>query len=163
MSSRGRHRRGPTPARGWQPLVRARRVVPDQVREFAELAGVEIPDEMWTNDRYRVIVRRDDDGHVSCISITRWDHKPVHDWRDCHAIKNQLAGPEVEALELYPAESRLVDTANTAWLWVLPPGARLPFGFEDRLVLDADADLQIGQSQRPLASHAAEGDCTTTS
>jgi hypothetical protein len=36
----------------------------------------------------------------------------VHDWRDLQRIKNQLVGPECEAVELYPAESRKVDTAN---------------------------------------------------
>lgn len=51
------------------------------------------------------------------ISIKRIDKAPVHDWRHFQEIKNMLIGPEFEAVELYPAEDRVVDTANQYHLW----------------------------------------------
>jgi hypothetical protein len=90
--------------------------------------------ELWASDLYVVLVDRDIDGNVERLSIRRQDRRPVRDWRDMQRIKNQIAGPEVEAVELFPPQSRLVDSANQYWLWCLPPGATLGFGFEDRLV-----------------------------
>lgn len=72
---------------------------------------------------------------ITHLSIKRRDREPMmHDWRELQRIKNALLGPEREAVELYPAESRLVDTANQYHLWALPVGAQFPFGFTDRLV-----------------------------
>jgi hypothetical protein len=45
-------------------------------------------------------------------------------------IKNQVVGQEWEALELYPAESRLLDPSNLFILWAYPA---IPIGkFEGR-------------------------------
>jgi hypothetical protein len=46
-------------------------------------------------------------------------------------IKNELSGTATEAVELYPAESRLADTANQYHLWCVEPGVHFPFGFND--------------------------------
>jgi hypothetical protein len=61
--------------------------------------------------------------------IRRHDWQPVSDWRDKQAIKNQIAGPESEAIELYPAEARVFDYANWAHLWLMPGGEAFPFGY----------------------------------
>ena len=37
-------------------------------------------------------------------------------------IKNEVFGPDREAVQLFPAEDRLVDTANEYWLYVYPIG-----------------------------------------
>lgn len=103
------------------------------------------PDEQWTNDIYFVNVRyyandpvfRSDGGMVQ-IGISALDGTARHDWRDFQAIKNQLAGPECEALELYPAESRLLDPSNYYTLWCFPGLRRLKIGMEERRVYDAD-------------------------
>jgi hypothetical protein len=42
----------------------------------------------------------------------RLDGQAIHDWRELQRIKNEIVGDEIEAVELYPAESRLLDTAN---------------------------------------------------
>lgn len=65
-------------------------------------------------------------------------------------IKNALVGPEHEAIELYPAESRKVDSANQYHLWaLLDPEVRFPIGWKTRMVSDA----QVGQSkQRKLST-----------
>lgn len=90
------------------------------------------------------------------LSIKRNDRKPMRDWRDLQRIKNELVGYECEAVELFPADSRLVDTANQYHLWCIPmPGVRFPFGFDYRAV-DDDQELaaQLGAVQRPFEQEA---------
>jgi hypothetical protein len=88
-------------------------------------------------------------GDVMWLSIKRRDRMPVHDWRDLQAVKNLIVGPEHEGFEVYPAESRLVDTANQFHLWVfLDPKVRLPVGFREREVMGADQAAAIGATQR---------------
>lgn len=86
---------------------------------------------IWLNDVYQVHRKEMED--VVWLSIRRLDRQPCRDWRDLQAIKNQLVGPECEGCELYPAESRLVDSANQFHLWVVKdPEFRFPFGFAGR-------------------------------
>lgn len=88
-------------------------------------------------------------GDVMWLSIKRRDKAPVHDWRELQAVKNLIIGPEHEGFEVYPAESRLVDTANQYHLWVfLDPKFRLPVGFREREVMGADQAAAIGATQR---------------
>ncbi|MCB1423191.1 MAG: hypothetical protein KDJ69_12145 [Nitratireductor sp.] len=114
---------------------------------------------IWLNDEYQVNIRQrslqlGDDTYWDHLSIKRVDRAPVHDWRDLQAIKNKLYGPEYEAVELYPAESRLGDTANQYHLWVLVDESgdpvQIPVGwFGDRLVLSTSSH---GAVQRPPAN-----------
>lgn len=70
------------------------------------------------------------------LDISRHDGQPCKSWKELQQIKNELVGPECEAVELFPAESRLVDTANQYHLWVYAdPKFRFPFGFAHRFVL----------------------------
>lgn len=88
---------------------------------------------VFLNDTYQVNVQpapRPEHPFIH-LSIKRRDRAPIHDWRDLQAIKNMIVGPEFEAIELYPAESRLVDTANQYHLWVLATGGRYPVGFAE--------------------------------
>lgn len=84
--------------------------------------------ETWRNDLYVVSVYRLSNG-ITHLSIRRDDRKPTRDWRHFQQIKNQLCGDEREAVEIYPAESRVLDAANQYHLWVLPPGEVVPLGF----------------------------------
>jgi hypothetical protein len=84
------------------------------------------------------------------LDITRRDFRPCTNWRDFQQIKNELVGPEYEGVELFPAESRLVDTANQYHMWVRPQGGyRFPFGYKNRLVLK-EALFFGGNSRNPL-------------
>lgn len=75
------------------------------------------------------------------LSIRRQDRGTAKDWRHFQQIKNELVGPECEAVEMYPAESRLVDTANQYHLWCFAePGPKWPFGFGERVTADAAAE-----------------------
>jgi len=98
--------------------------------------------EVYRNELYQVAVRRDE--FWIHLSIKRNDRAPIHDWRELQEIKNQILGQDAEAVELFPAESRLVDSANQYHLWSPnKPGYRFPFGFEVRLV----SESSIGKSQ----------------
>lgn len=74
------------------------------------------------------------------LSIRRNDRRVIRDWRHFQRIKSELIGPDAEALELYPAESRLIDEANQFHLWVVE-GVRLPFGPGVRMVSDPEPGL----------------------
>ncbi|MGE3778399.1 MAG: hypothetical protein AB7F89_14525, partial [Pirellulaceae bacterium] len=82
---------------------------------------------MYRNSRYSVAVRRHPEHYHLAIIVN--DHSARHDWRDFQRIKNELLGPDAEAVELYPSEDRLIDTSNTFHLWS-PVGQRFPFGFD---------------------------------
>lgn len=106
--------------------------------------------ETWENNLYIVRVY-----HVPPfvqLDISRKDEQPRENWRHFQQIKNELIGPECEAVELFPAESRLVDTSNQYHLWVLPDARnRFPFGFPTRLVL-----------KEPIRSEAGPGGAIRT-
>ena len=104
-------------------------------REYNRLKSQEI----WVNELYQVNIDKDTDLSdmpfpVWHLSIKRRDKQPIHDWRDLQAIKNMLAGEEVEAVEVYPAESRLMDGANQYHLWAFPEGQSLALGWRQRYV-----------------------------
>ena len=112
---------------------------------------------IWINSRYQVYLRHipSTDGTTECVhlSIKRLDRDVIHDWRDLQRIKNELAGAEWEGIELYPAESRLVDTANQYHLWCFP---RLEIGFDmGRLVSEATFEKS---RQRPWDADARPTD-----
>lgn len=71
------------------------------------------------------------------LSFKRNDRAAVRDWRHFQAIKNEVAGPDREAIEIYPVESELVDAANEYHLWVLPEGLTAPYGFEQKALMDS--------------------------
>jgi len=88
------------------------------------------------NNRYQVIRREyvsGPFGEFVHLTIRNRDGSARHEWQDFQRIKNELVGKEAEAVELYPAESRLVDVANHYHLWVFP-AYRFPFGMEQREV-----------------------------
>jgi hypothetical protein len=107
-------------------------------------------DEVWTNDVYECQVRFDDeDGRAGMVylSIKRHNRGALRDWRHLQSIKNEVVGPEREAIEIYPAESRLVDQANQSHLWVFPEDVKIPLGFNDgRVVQTREESAEIVKS-----------------
>ncbi|MGH8898799.1 MAG: DUF7694 domain-containing protein [Egibacteraceae bacterium] len=110
----------------------------------------------WKNSRYTVWVRRVQStlGELAHLSIKRNDKNPLHDWRDLQRIKNEILGPEEEACELYPAESRLIDGANQFHLWCFL-GMRAPFGYEGPRTVMLPGGLD-GSKQRPFEDPPAD-------
>jgi hypothetical protein len=111
-----------------------------------------LPDggECFENNRYVVIKRFIGQGGLGPLyhlSIRTQQRTTEHDWREFQRIKNELIGPEAEAVELYPAESRLVDTSNQYHLWVFPE-FRFPFGMNERLL--TETPVAENSVQRPF-------------
>ena len=145
----------------WQKMERVtkRPVLPtwQEVVESSKLYGKEMPkgqakkflrtfekQERWENNLYRAQVhptpslsKGENPWNVTEVSITRVDQEAIHDWRHFQYIKNDIFGEDREAVELYPVEARLMDTANTYWLYVLPEGKIFPFGLTGRHVNDS--------------------------
>lgn len=120
-------------------------------------------EQIFKNNLFQVNIRRlfvEDLGDMLHLSIKRIDREAFHDWRVFQRIKNELVGPSFEAVEIYPPESYLVDSANQYHLWVLPEGVLLPFGFRDpRMVCDESG--QEGSKQRPFPAGQRPSDCMT--
>lgn len=116
----------------WQPLEHS---VPMRNGVEIDIKG----EELWANDLYvvhlRHMVSESDMPDAMHLSIRNQDRSARHDWRDFQRIKNQLAGPKWEAVEIYPAESRLVDGANQYHLWCFQ--FQFGIGFQRRLVANA--------------------------
>ena len=90
--------------------------------------------QIYENDIYHVEVDTNAAPFIH-LDIHRHDLAPCKNWRHFQQIKNELVGPEHEAVEIFPAESRLVDTSNQYHLWVhASANYRLPMGFKDRFV-----------------------------
>ena len=80
---------------------------------------------LWVNKRYLVMVAPRDGG-VTQLLVQRTDGTSKRNWHDLQAIKNEVAGPERVAVEVFPAEDELKDGAHVTHLWVLPEGFALP-------------------------------------
>lgn len=116
---------------------------------------------MWLNSRFTVIVglrggdhvtwegmRGDFDAHLSYRRNDRSSDRIT--WRDVQRMKAELCGSESEALEMYPAESRVLDGANQRHLlvWRADSPNRPQYGFHtgrqvsdnDTLAADIEAD-----------------------
>jgi len=104
--------------------------------------------EVWLNDIYQVAVHRWSLDWIQ-LNIRRRDGGPIlRDWRHFQRIKNEVVGEQHEACEIYPAESRLVDTANKFHLWVhADPTFSFPFGWQEREVSYESGDTH-GTRQR---------------
>ena len=100
-----------------------------------------LKDEIWVNNLYQVNVDRSDKYWIH-LSIKRLGKETLQGsaWQHFQWIKNQLVGEEYEGLELYPAESRLINTANQYHLWVMKypfPKGFIPCGWnEGRVTYD---------------------------
>lgn len=124
---------------------------PFQEAELPPRNNLDNPFRVVINSRYQVnfYTYTSPVGEGIYLSIKHRDKSIVRDWRDLQRIKNELLGPEIEACELFPAESRLVDTSNQYHLWCLPEGQQFPFGFHDRRCV-VDGIGSCGSVQRPF-------------
>jgi hypothetical protein len=112
------------------------------------------PHEQWKNSIYDVSVWFEPSAafkdHVAHLVITTHDKQVRHDWREMQWIKNEICGAESEAVELFPAESRLVDTQNEYHLYVFHT-FKLPLGLTTRMVAEGAPGLgPTGQREFPM-------------
>lgn len=117
-------------------------------------------DHIYINSRYQVNMRFMTSfglrGYIH-LSIKKLMKEPHIDWRDMQRIKNELCGQDREAVEIYPAEDRLVDTSNQYHLWVLPENERVPFGYEKRDVLSNEEVEQVPGGEAAVQRQFEEG------
>lgn len=147
-------RQSPLPSdilqRAWTPFVLC----------GADQRGDEIL--IYRNSRYQVHVRRihakNDSPDLIHLSMKRLDQLPYIPYRDRMRIKDELWGPEYEAVELLPARSMEIDLANQTHLWLIESSSyRFPFGFsEGRYVSNLSLD---GAVQEPWPSGERPDDC----
>jgi len=81
------------------------------------------------------------------LIVARRDGRATVDWRHLQRIKSEVCGLEREGCELFPAESRLVDSHNVRHLWVLAEGEHFWFGWHSGRVITADSPTWY---QRPF-------------
>jgi hypothetical protein len=131
-----------------QTYQRVRKVKPDTTleeasREVRRTLADEDNRPLFVNETYQVSVGqaqqhtfRDDLFFPPMIhlSVKRVDREPIDEnhWRILQEIKNVIIGLEHEAVELYPADQRVVDMPNQYHLWVFAYSAEhccFPFGF----------------------------------
>jgi hypothetical protein len=95
---------------------------------------------------YQIVVRPGPSDTIH-LSIKRKDREICRDWRHLQEIKNLLVGPECEGVELFPAESRVVDVANQTHLWCYGDERfRVPVGWDASF----KSSMTVGKSkQRP--------------
>ncbi len=137
----------------WQPLKHIKNT---GIKQFDVAPGqtMNAASEEWLNDLYQVNVSRFamgnfiNGGAFSRLGIMRLDQLATHDFRDYQKIKNDVCGKDWEAIELYPAESRLVDPSNYFLLWAFPPNT-LNIGMSERNVLNLK---EADSPQRPFSA-----------
>lgn len=66
--------------------------------------------------------------NIGHFVVRRNDEAPIRSWSDMQRIKNELAGKDRVAVEVYPSEETLVDQANNYHLWIMPLGYQMPYG-----------------------------------
>jgi len=94
-------------------------------------------EKVYVNDLYYVFVNEENDWIH--LSIKTHDKSTDHaiGWQHKQWIKNDICGVEAEGVELFPAESRMVNSANQYHIWVLTENRKIPCGWhEGRLVTD---------------------------
>jgi hypothetical protein len=95
---------------------------------------------LFLNSLYSVIVVPLLPTAWTWLEIIPRDGLPVRRWRDLQRVKNEIMGPQREAVEIFPGENRLHGLEVNAFdLWVAPEGQRFPFGWTARLADQVDA------------------------
>lgn len=123
-----------SPSRSGNPAKAARAAASREVpwTRFQRLDRLGTGETVWANSRYYVIVALrkgsvewigQEGTHDAHLSFRRRDRQPgPFPWRDLQRLKSELCGSEAEAVELFPAESRVVDGSNQRHLWVWRKG-----------------------------------------
>lgn len=141
-----------------EPWVPMRQLdMPQHITDHHTRSGVRVPDEVWTNGLYEVFVTHDVNNASSHMSIKRMDRAAIRNWRHFQQMKNEILGEDVEAIELYPAETRLADNANQYHLWGFAPGEQIPVGMQGAMVLIRDDEVEAWNQGRGRQEPRQEG------
>lgn len=128
------------PPEYYDPHVYARQFQVDMPSAL-DMVWQVMSESVYSNGEYIVNVSQPMDSGVEGwpqvihVAVRRVDTEPVRSWDVLQAIKNRFVGEENEAVEVFPAEARLVNMANQSHLWAfVDPEFRLPFGWSQRMV-----------------------------
>lgn len=108
---------------GWGPWedISTRQAIAPDVRHLFVSA--------WRNKVYSVRIYQclypSFEKECLLFSITRRDARPGIPWWVKMVIKHELAGPDREAVEIYPPSHEILDAANIYYLICLPVGVSL--------------------------------------
>ncbi len=121
---------------GWREVMAASGTTEEEAKaKVAWMAAQEI----WVNNLYQVNAEYGPDRRTVHLIIRRLDRQPIHNWPHFQYIKNELLGPECEAVEIYPPESQLVDEKHHYHLWGFStPGETLGLGFRGGRMVQKD-------------------------
>lgn len=81
--------------------------------------------EVWRSSRFLAVVYRDNRSGGTRISVNRTTIKLNGDWEEditwseLMQVKREIGRGEQHAVEIYPADSCIVDVANMRHLWLL--------------------------------------------
>ena len=109
----------------------------------------------YVNDIYQVIMTEDPHGSENSIWLSIKNHDRTTDipWQDKQFIKNDICGEESEGVELFPAQSRMWNTANQYHLFVMKDKVRIPVGFDFggpvELKESGENELGFNQTYKP--------------
>lgn len=66
-------------------------------------------------------------GTIPHLKIRRHDGRAGISWDVLQRIKNDMVGPDMLAIEMFPPDDQVVNDANIRHLWIVPQDL-LPFG-----------------------------------
>ena len=133
-------------------LIRAESTIQEWT-PFEHAGAIQDTDETYSNSIFQVFVYENSEElpigfdceeawpRMVHLSIKTHDRNPIHDWRLLQRIKNELCGTHCEAVELYPMNIRLHDSANQFHLWCMEPFVPFPFGYIGRVCDDNEIGI----------------------
>ncbi len=65
-------------------------------------------------------------GDVMHLRIRRRSGRGPIPWEALQAIKDERAGPDATAIEVYPPAHEVIDEVEMRHLWIVPPGIPMP-------------------------------------
>lgn len=109
----------------------------------------------YRNNRYTVMVNDFTEttmGNAIRVMVQAHDDRPItNHWSEMQRIKNEIFGPEVMAIEYYPAESQKTDDFNIYWMWIFPDGVLpIPVTPKVRFIPTKNQVRQIASSQTKI-------------
>ena len=101
-----------------------------------------LKEEVWINNIYDVSVNKFEYGPLIHLSIKLHDKSQIFGskWQHFQWIKNDILGEDYEAVELYPSESRMVNTANQYHLWALKDKGRFNLGWDEGRIINSKSN-----------------------
>ena len=142
MSEDNRERRARAKYVAQQAKRQAEELRQIEVWEWPELLMMdEQPAQVWRSSRYLVLIYLTDDPNVQRVGVLRSDGIGKDGdwldgitWDDLQAVKAAIGRQESFAIEVFPPQSEVVNTANIRWLWVFrtPPAIAAVCSFKGK-------------------------------